>query len=61
MPDYLQYKELTAKTTAKQANVDELSKAVNLSIMNKVKIQLLHQSHGLQNTGKTIALTYFLW
>jgi hypothetical protein len=39
MLDYLQYKELTAKTMAKQSDVDELSKAVNRSIMNKVKIQ----------------------
>jgi hypothetical protein len=39
MLDYLQYKELTAKTMANQSDVDELSKAVNRSIMNKVKIQ----------------------
>ena len=39
MLDYLQYKELTAKSKAKQTDVDELSQAVNRSIMNKVKIQ----------------------
>ncbi|MCX6279380.1 MAG: hypothetical protein NT004_14980 [Bacteroidetes bacterium] len=39
MLDYLQYKELTAKSKAKQTDVDELSQAVNRSIMNKVNIQ----------------------
>ncbi|MEI6436588.1 MAG: hypothetical protein WCP32_17310 [Bacteroidota bacterium] len=43
MLDYLQYKELTAKTKAKQSDVDELSKAVNCSIMEKVKIQRGHK------------------
>jgi hypothetical protein len=39
MLDYLQFKELTAKSKAKQTDVDELSQIVNRSIMNKVKIQ----------------------
>jgi hypothetical protein len=39
MLDYLHYKELTAKSLAKQADVDDLSKEVNRSIMNKVKLQ----------------------
>ena len=38
MLDYLRYKELTAKSMAKQVDVDELSKAVNKSMMTKVKI-----------------------
>jgi hypothetical protein len=37
MLDYLQYKELTAKSTAKQSDIDELSKEVNKSIWTKVK------------------------
>lgn len=37
MLDFLQYKELTAKSTAKQSDVDELSKAVNNSIWTKAK------------------------
>jgi hypothetical protein len=37
MLDYLQYKELTAKSKAKQSDVDELSKTVNKSIWTKVK------------------------
>ncbi|HEY4787306.1 MAG TPA: hypothetical protein VIH57_14705 [Bacteroidales bacterium] len=37
MLDFLQYKELTAKSKAKQSDVDELSKTVNDSIWNKVK------------------------
>jgi len=37
MIDYLQYKESTAKSKAKQSDVDELSKAVNKSIWAKVK------------------------
>jgi hypothetical protein len=43
MLDYLKYKELTAKSKAKQTDVDELSQAVNRSIMNKVKIQWGHK------------------
>ena len=37
MLDFLQYKELTAKSKAKQSYVDELSESVNKSIWNKVK------------------------
>lgn len=37
MLDFLQYKELTAKSKAKKTDVDELSKAVNKSIWTKVK------------------------
>jgi len=37
MLDYLRYKELTAKSKAKQSDVDKLSKAVNKSIWTKVK------------------------
>ena len=37
MLDFLQYKELTAKSKAKQPDVDELSESVNKSIWNKVK------------------------
>ncbi|NVO11990.1 MAG: hypothetical protein HXX16_18675 [Bacteroidales bacterium] len=37
MLDFLQYKELTAKSTAKQSDVDKLSKSVNKSIWAKVK------------------------
>lgn len=37
MLDFLQYKELTAKSKAKQTDVEELSKAVNKSIWTKVK------------------------
>jgi hypothetical protein len=37
MLDYLKYKELTAKSKAKQSDVDELSKVVNKSIWAKVK------------------------
>ncbi|MBA4408304.1 MAG: hypothetical protein Q8S54_19965 [Bacteroidota bacterium] len=37
MLDFLQYKELTAKSKAKQTDVDELSKEVNKSIWTKVK------------------------
>jgi hypothetical protein len=37
MLDFLQYKELTAKSNAKQSDVDELSESVNKSIWNKVK------------------------
>lgn len=37
MLDFLQYKELTAKSKAKQSDVDELSKSVNKSIWTKVK------------------------
>ena len=37
MLDFLEYKELTAKSKAKQVDVDELSKAVNKSMWTKVK------------------------
>lgn len=37
MLDFLQYKELTAKSEAKQSDADELSKKVNKSIWTKVK------------------------
>lgn len=37
MLDFLQYKELTAKSTAKQSDVDKLSKSINKSIWAKVK------------------------
>jgi len=37
MLDFLQYKELTAESKAKQSDVDDLSEAVNKSIWNKVK------------------------
>jgi hypothetical protein len=37
MLDFLRYKELTAKSKAKQLDVDELSKSVNKSIWSKVK------------------------
>jgi hypothetical protein len=37
MLDFLQYKELTAKSKAKQTDVDELSKEVNESMWTKVK------------------------
>lgn len=37
MLDYLRYKELTAKSTAKQSDVDELSKMVSKSILTKIK------------------------
>jgi len=37
MLDFLQYKELTAKSKAKQTDVDQLSKTVNKSIWTKVK------------------------
>lgn len=37
MLDFLQYKELTAKSKAKQSDVDELTKTVNKSIWTKVK------------------------
>ena len=37
MLDYLRYKELTAKSKAKQSDVDELSKAANKSIWTKIK------------------------
>ncbi len=39
MLDYLQYKELTAKSEATQSDVDELSKVVNKSIWTKIKAQ----------------------
>jgi hypothetical protein len=37
MLDFLEYKELTAKSEAKQSDVDELSKAINKSIWKKIK------------------------
>ena len=37
MLDFLQYKELTAKSKAKQSDADKLSKSVNKSIWTKVK------------------------
>ena len=37
MLDFLHYKELTAKSKAKQTDADELSRAVNKSIWTKVK------------------------
>jgi len=37
MLDFLQYKELTAKSKAKQSDVEELAKTVNKSIWTKVK------------------------
>lgn len=36
MLDYLNYKELTAKSKAKQTDADELSKLVNKSIWDKI-------------------------
>jgi hypothetical protein len=38
MLDYLQYKEVTAKSTAKQSDVDKLSKEINKSIWAKIKL-----------------------
>jgi len=37
MIDYLRYKELTAKSNASQADVDELAKQVNKAMWDKVK------------------------
>lgn len=37
--DYLEYKEATSGTKAKQKEVDELSETVNKSIWNKIKSQ----------------------
>ncbi len=37
MLEYLEYKEITAKTNAAQADVDELSNMVNKSIWQKFK------------------------
>lgn len=39
MPDYLDYKEQTAKTKATQKEVDELSEIVKKSIWTKFKAQ----------------------
>lgn len=39
MLDYLEYKENTSKTTAKQKDVDELSESVKRSIWKKIKEQ----------------------
>lgn len=40
MIDYLKYKELTAKSKARQSDVDELSKIVNKSIWTEIKTNL---------------------
>lgn len=37
MLDFLQYKELTAKSEAKRSDADQLSQEVNKSIWTKVK------------------------
>ena len=37
MLDYLQYKELTAKSAATQSEVDQLAKEVNKSFWTKIK------------------------
>lgn len=37
MLDYLEYKEVTAKSKAKQKDVEELSKSVNKSIWTKFR------------------------
>jgi hypothetical protein len=37
MLDYLNYKELSSKSAAKQSDVDALSKVINKSMMKKVK------------------------
>ena len=37
MLDFLQYKELTARSEAKQTDVDKLSEEINRSIWTKVK------------------------
>ncbi len=37
MLDYLQYKELTAKSAATQSDVDQLTKLVNKSLWTKIK------------------------
>jgi hypothetical protein len=39
MLDYLEYKEMTARTKASQEDVDDLSDAVNKSIWSKFKAQ----------------------
>jgi len=39
MLDYLEYKENTARTKAKQEDVDALSESVNISIWKKIKDQ----------------------
>lgn len=39
MLDYLEYKENTARTKAKQEDVDALSESVNKSIWKKIKDQ----------------------
>jgi hypothetical protein len=39
MLDYLEYKENTARTKAKQKDVDELSESVKKSIWKKIKEQ----------------------
>ncbi len=40
MLDYLQHKELTAQSTAKQSDVEWFSKAVNISVWTKIKARL---------------------
>ena len=37
MLDYLKYKELTAKSTARQIDADSLAESANKSIWNKIK------------------------
>ncbi len=39
MLDYLEYKELTMNSKAKQENADELAKEVNATIWDKIKKQ----------------------
>ena len=39
MLDYLEYKETTSGTKAKQKDIDELSETVNKSIWKKIKSQ----------------------
>jgi len=39
MLDYLRYRELTANSKAKQADVDKLAKEVNASVWEKIKKQ----------------------
>lgn len=37
MLDYLNYKELSSKSKAKQSDVDKLSRVINKSMMKKVR------------------------
>ena len=39
MLDYLKYKEQTAKSKASPSDVDKLSKEINKTIWNKVKVR----------------------